>query len=359
MSKTRPQHIIIFSAGESERNGNLGIVKDYLKQHNHICYGWRELFANANDSDKIALLPMLLKKIPSFDFAIILSDGVDSLNEFRGKTLSNQEKERIMRDNVLFETGLCTMALGADRVILMIENHIRIPEDLNGIGVGNIGVKNITYANEISGDLYSKLEDVLNHIDKQAERISPIVIGAAVSTADGYVNNFILRFWENIWKGFVNQETKEPILPVPDRITMNILMPKQIDASLGQKIQKYYSNNNLCRGIIQQGQFRGVDFRYTVDSDGNMNVYDIPSTVTASYGTVCDILNLTADEKEHDTDAEKRFLQKELDSFRFTLGKLLNEDLIRAKEKKFKKSEEEIQQILNGVNKIHIVDVNL
>lgn len=78
--------------------------------------------------EQIALLPALLKKIPTFDFALIVAEGVDTVK------LRGSEERSAIRDNVIFELGLCTMALGAERVILLAEENVRIPEDLIGVG---------------------------------------------------------------------------------------------------------------------------------------------------------------------------------------------------------------------------------
>ena len=101
----RKQNVIIFSAGESIRNGSVEYIKSRLCKKDIICYDWRELFIKAHDMDNIALLPSLSKKIPTFDFAIIIAEAVDTVR-FRG------EEQISMRDNVIFELGLCIMALG-------------------------------------------------------------------------------------------------------------------------------------------------------------------------------------------------------------------------------------------------------
>ncbi len=111
-----------------------------------------------HDSEHIALLPSLSKKIPTFDFALIFAEGVDTV-QMRG-----EDVHKSMRDNVLFELGLCVMALGTDRVILFAEDSIHIPDDL--IGVGKLGVKHISYVSsdfDLSVDQPSCLLTKLNN----------------------------------------------------------------------------------------------------------------------------------------------------------------------------------------------------
>ena len=127
----RRQNIILFSSGVSERNGILQYAKDMLTKQGYSCSYWRDLFRGANDSENIALLPMLIKKIPTFDFAILICEGHDETDMIRNGVV---EHARTMRDNVLFEIGLCSMALGLNRVLLLTDGSVRLPEDLQGVG---------------------------------------------------------------------------------------------------------------------------------------------------------------------------------------------------------------------------------
>ena len=122
---TRPQNIIVFSSGAADRCGRLDNVIERLRKHKHNPSKWRELFDNANNESDKALLPSLIKKIPTFDFAVIIGDKADLVSKFR----DDDTEMAIMRDNVVFETGLCIMALGAERVILLVEKGVRIPDD--------------------------------------------------------------------------------------------------------------------------------------------------------------------------------------------------------------------------------------
>ncbi len=137
MDLQRTQNVIIFSAGETLRSGLLGQICDRLECDQVHCVVYTELFAGAHDQDNIALLPGLMKKIPTFDFALIVAEGLDRLQH------SDGSRHKTMRDNALFELGMCVMALGASRVILLSEEDVHIPYDLAGLG--GIGLKHITF----------------------------------------------------------------------------------------------------------------------------------------------------------------------------------------------------------------------
>ncbi len=108
----RSQNLIIFSAGESVRNGKTDYLKKKLSENNINCYDWRELFENVHDAQHIALLPGLSKKIPTFDFALIFAEGVDAV-QMRGES-----SQKSMRDNVLFELGLCIIRINSSKWIV-------------------------------------------------------------------------------------------------------------------------------------------------------------------------------------------------------------------------------------------------
>ena len=93
------------------------------------------------------------------------------------------------------------MALGTERVILFAEDSVHIPDDL--IGIGKIGVKYISYAaSEFNSSVYrlgpeiekaydkldkslrTQIDSVIEHIKINADIISPVFIGAAVSSAE-------------------------------------------------------------------------------------------------------------------------------------------------------------------------------
>lgn len=137
----RSQNIVLFSSGVSEREGISLAIRDALEAMGYSCSYWRELFRDAKDSRNISLLPMLVKKIPTFDFAVLICEGHDRTMVRRGE---HGETVPTMRDNVLFEIGLCVMALGLPRVILVTDGQVRLPEDLMGPN-NSLAVKQVCY----------------------------------------------------------------------------------------------------------------------------------------------------------------------------------------------------------------------
>lgn len=363
----RKQNLIIFSAGESVRNGKVDYLKKKLGENNIHCYDWRELFENVHDSEHIALLPSLSKKIPTFDFALIFAEGVDTV-QMRGKDM-----QKFMRDNVLFELGLCVMALGTERVILFAEDSIHIPDDL--IGVGKLGVKYINYVSSdfdlsidqlgteienaselLENNLKTQIDNVISHINISADIISPVFVGAAVSSAEAYFFNFIIRLLENLDKEIIDTTDNSGFVQPVEKVKIKILLPTTIDKTTGRKINEYYEKEGMSKYLIKDAGIRGLDFKGTV-KDGELFVTDIPTSVTASYSVVNSILNIDSDD-EYDQTAEKRFVTKEIDVYAYTLKKLLIPE-IAAQRIPFIKDENKKAKIIAALKKVKIDFVKL
>ena len=72
----------------------------------------------------------MLKKIPTFDFAIILATP----DEFIKRQRNGVTEECVgMRDNVIFEIGLCVMALGCNRTLILQHKDAYLFDDLIGV----------------------------------------------------------------------------------------------------------------------------------------------------------------------------------------------------------------------------------
>ena len=338
----RSQNIVIFSSGVSDASGLLGVVKAELQKRGHQCAIWRDLFGTANNMDQIALLPMLVKKIPTFDFAVLICEGHDETVMLRA---GERIFEKTMRDNVLFETGLCVMALGQDRVILLSDGGVRLPEDLQGIGgatavhvfpyrAGDVNTysdasaKMGDYIQEVGqrDNLIPSLNSVDAYIRGHYNHLSPTVIGAAVSTASGYVSNFVLRLLEKCDQGFQLQGDPAGTLTHyrDEDIFLHIVLPEEYSSDTPKRAQAKQAG--LLLGSVPTARSRKVEFRYLTEGD-QLHIYDYPTTLVTSYQTAHMILGLEADDRS-DPQAEKRFNAKELDLFECTLKALLQDAFI-------------------------------
>lgn len=360
----RKQNVIIFSAGESVRNGNVDYIKTKLEEKGIMCFDWRSLFKQAHNSEQIALLPSLSKKIPTFDFALIVAEAVDSVK------LRGGEEQGAIRDNVIFELGLCVMALGSDRVILLVEEGVHIPEDL--IGVGKIGIACVPFRSltnpesihrvseiiENRSDVFSErftaqLDEIIEHIRVKSELISPVFVGAAVSSAEAYFLNFIVRLLENTDKGFSFKNSTNKTYPFPKEVKITIYIPTTVDSLTRSAISEFYGSSGYEEFVIQGAGIRDLFFYGKFDPDNNtLSVADIPTSITASYTVVNSVLNIDSDD-EYDLSAEERFAVKEMDIYAFALKKLLTAD-VACKRLSFIQDPKKKQRILDWLPSISI-----
>ncbi len=321
-------NIVLFSSGESERNGMLDDVINGLTKKGYNTFCWRDLFGNANNTDNVALLPTLIKKIPTFDFAVLIGEGHDTSVLVRNK---EEFTYKTMRDNVLFEIGLCSMALGLSKVILLSESDVRLPDDLVGLN-GKLAIKHIIWNDKSITEIDKHIKNNLGHfkLDKKVFDdidlyindnklvTSPVVIGAAASTAVGYATNFIIRLLESVEDGFTCEGNF--IDPDLENIFMHIIVPLESETY-------NIKEQGLKEGIIKKARHREISFKFK-KVDNNIHIYDYPSSIVTSYDTAKMILDIEADEK-YDMKAKERFYQKELDLFEATLRNILNEKFVK------------------------------
>lgn len=305
--------IVIFSSGnQKETIAHLAFV---LNQYNCQCTLWTELFTRQDEGQKYALLPALLKKIPTFDFAIILATPDEFIKRQRNGVI---EEYAGMRDNIIFEIGLCVMALGTNRTIILRDKNVYLFDDLIGVSgihlessllsASALGVKCFSYANE--EQLKSLFTDIAQYIKIEHEVFSPIVIGSACSTAIGYFNMYIKRM-TILLKDYPMGVCKE----------LRILIPEYITSTIYEDIKKYYRENQYESIVIPAVKGRDITSYYKMENDV-MVICDIPTSVGASYETAKDILAVDAADLK-DVKAEIRFLRKEANMFYLTLKKLL------------------------------------
>lgn len=359
----RQTNIVIFSSGISEKNGTLNEVIEGLKFRGYAVFCWRDLFKNAHESANIALLPMLIKKIPSFDYAVLIGESHDSTTLYRkGK----QEHVYSMRDNVIFEIGLSVMALGLKRVILLTDQVVRLPEDLTGLH-GELAIKHIIWnqpaemVDGIDRHIYHNshhltpnvFDEMNSYIENSKYKISPVVIGASTSAAIGYITNFVLRLLMDIDKGFLYQEERIPV--DISSLFLHIIIPENFDERMMTETKPVH--HYLQVGILKEARLRPLSFNFRLENDG-IHIFDFPTTLVTSYDTARMILDIKADDDE-DPLARTRFYQKELDLFSVTLRIILCKHFIVEKVNSFypELPDEEKQKIIQQV--LYIVNNNL
>ncbi len=354
----RSQNVIIFSSGKNKnvaheiaRGLDGGVCKAVV---------WDEFFKKIYGDEytltkSYALFPFLLKKIPSFDYAVIVAGDDDRMQ----KNGAEGQEYVTARDNVIFELGLCSMALGDKRVIIVHHEDVRLIDDLRGYGEsaqqkifeGAIGfeatvlssshVQLKTFDYNANSDFAAIATDISAYIRETCETYSPVVVGAACSTALGYKDNFLMAFSKAVEKtdfsvpgsamcGDTDAPWLREALSHPENVELHVLLPtieaterypqllSQTRTFLGEHLYGQYGTLSDCK--IRDAA-RTIGFCCKVIGS-RLIVLDLPTTLLASQRTAQKVLDIKADdavEREH----LSRILAKEIDLFRHTLTQFL------------------------------------
>lgn len=354
----RQQNIIIFSSGKNKHvaheiaRGLDGVVCSAVV--------WDEFFNKIYGEEysltkSYALFPFLVKKIPSFDYAVIVAGDDDRMR----KNGADGREYVTARDNVIFELGLCAMALGDKRVIIVHHKDVRLIDDLRGYGetaqgriwsgeIGfedtvlsssNVQLKTFDYGE--GSDFGEIARQIGEYIRETRDSYSPVVVGAACSTALGYRDNFLMAFSKAVEKtdfsvpgsamcGGQDAPWLREALSHPENVEIHVLLPSM---DLVEEHPEILSNTREFLGEHLYGQHgtfadcKIIDPARTIGfcckpMNGRLHVLDVPTTLLASQKTAQKILDIKADdaiEKDH----LLRLLAKEIDLFRNTLAQFL------------------------------------
>ena len=354
----RRQNVIVFSSGKNKR-----IAHEIAQGLDcSVCRAivWDEFFGKIYGDEytltkSYALFPFLVKKIPSFDYAIIVAGDDDRMR----KNDADGQEFVTARDNVIFELGLCSMALGDKRVIIVHHEDVRLIDDLRGYGEeaqrlirdGEIGYEDTvlsssnvqlkTFDYSASSDFAAIANEISAYIRETRETYSPVVVGAACSTALGYIGNFLMAFSKAVEKtdfsvpgsatcGGEDAPWLREALSHPENVEIHVLLPT-IEATVTYPEllsnprafleAHFYSRDGIFANCAIRGDSRSIGFCCKL-TGGRLHVIDLPTTLLASQKTAQKILDIKADdaiEKDH----LSRLLAKEIDLFRNTLAQFL------------------------------------
>lgn len=356
----RKQNIIVFSSGKSKNIAHT-VAKNLNDDKNGaVCNTvvWDEFFNKIFGEDysvdkSYALFPFLIKKIPSFDYAIVIA-GADDKTQ---KNDSNGLEYITTRDNVIFELGLCSMALGEKRVIILHHEGVHLIDDLRGYGEESqkaITADNFslspsqaqlkTFDYNEGSDFSIIAQEIKEYIGQTYNNYSPVVVGAACSTALGYMDNFLLSLSNTIKNtdfsssDSVSVNGKDApwlrdILNNPEKVEIHVFLPAikavENNPSLLSDTRSFLQNNlyGLFGTIVDckiNCDSRSIGFCCKLVEE-KLIIIDLPTTLLASQKTAQKVLDIKADDAI-EIDYLSRILAKEIDQFRCTMEKFLAKD---------------------------------
>ena len=354
----RRQNVIIFSSGKNKRVAHeiaRGLDGDVCR-----AVVWDEFFNKIYGEEysltkSYALFPFLVKKIPSFDYAVIVAGDDDRMQ----KNGEDGREYVTARDNVIFELGLCAMALGDKRVIIVHHKDVRLIDDLRGYGedaqrlirAGEIGYEDTvlsssnvqlkTFDYSASSDFAAIANEISAYIRETRDTYSPVVVGAACSTALGYIGNFLMAFSKAVEKtdfsvpgsatcGGEDAPWLRETLSHPENVEIHVLLPTIAATEAHPELLSnprafldahLYSRNGIIANCAIRGDSRSIGF-CCKPTGRRLHVIDLPTTLLASQKTAQKILDIKADDAS-EKDHLSRLLAKEIDLCRNTLAQFL------------------------------------
>lgn len=283
-------------------------IEKELEKFAH-CDLWTSIFG-LNDSN----YDNLSSQVAFYDYAVLIATGDDVLQS-RGKTYSS------MRDNVLVEFGLFSGGLGKARVILVVEDGVKIPSDLNGISVVYLpSPRKKAFGEKVKEGVALIKDHIVNK-----ENTFDLSFLPSTTLAYGYFCNFVEKTVERLLedkaakKEFKLASREKFII---DDLKFTILIPNDLSDDMFKKVAAKRLRDGWQKMKVEPKYVRDYDFSIDVSKagDGCMHLVDIPLTLNA--------LNQAIElysKKSHigKTQKEQLLEQREIRNFKHTLEYLI------------------------------------
>lgn len=280
---------------------------------------WNDKFFEPEDGT----LENLYKKVIFYDFAVFVATIDDALTQkrIRDHNTISTKKCQAVRDNVVFEYGLFSGALGKKHVFLVVEEGADIPTDF--YGVTHIRVKTKKDKDGRKSLLepkkcYQKLAEVIS----SESMVSRISLLPSTASAFSYYDNFLTV----VSKAIMNAETiyvgDQMIRLDPEKTTIHVVLPKQLAPDLKPCAQKYYAKEGVEEAKLKLPQ-KDFSFKVKYDID-RIDIYDVPVILSSSFRAV----TLYIGEDYIGPKPEVHMcLQRETEGFAQTLRHLIERDV--------------------------------
>jgi hypothetical protein len=268
-----------------------------------------------------ATLATLMNRASYYDFfiAVFAADDV---------AIIKKNKKDVTRDNVIFEFGLFLGRIGLDRTFFILEEGVNLFSDWDGITKTSYRRRD---------NLVAALGASCVRIKERmmvAEKLDKFAILPSTSLALGYYHNFL----KPILQALENQKSIEIILekdrsgnavkkieyelkkPYP---VIEIRVPRNLAALERDTINRATSD---LRQIIVKAVSRQFPFyiQGEFNENSNLRVFDIPTTLYASYLTIKAFFSPSFLAEENN---EQKFMDKEIRNFEQTLSRLIPDNI--------------------------------
>ncbi|HRF80270.1 MAG TPA: nucleotide-binding protein, partial [Flavobacteriales bacterium] len=237
--------------------------------------------------------------------------------------LIREEYHRVTRDNVIFEFGLFLGRLGINRTFMLLEEGVSLFSDWDGIKPAKFQRRD-NMVSAVGGACQQIMEEM-----GVATKLKHFSMLPSTSLAVGYYFNFLNRVYEAFEQSdtFTVSErdgkgnyVDVATYPIKNRYpVIEVRIPKNL-AELGQDVIKRRTQS--FKQIRVNALTRAFPFyiEAELDSNGLPKLFDMPTTLFASYMTSREIFSADFLARENNL---AHIMDKEIDNFERTLRLLI------------------------------------
>jgi len=176
--------------------------------------------------------------------------------------------DRIPRDNVIFEFGLYLGALGESRTILLQENGVKLPSDLNGITLPRFSIE--------KNNLETKLSEIADFISEKIKH-NEFQVLPSTALAVGYFYSFLKNATAILIENKDCVQIKDSSFSCKK---IKVIIPDTLSDDIAEKAKIFFDKHGIEISEIQNSKrpFK-VQFAYDSTDKSNIVIVDMPFTL--------------------------------------------------------------------------------
>ncbi len=227
-------------------------------------------------------LSSLLKFVSVFDFGLFVLSPDDLVK-------SRRFKSPAPRDNVVFEMGLFMGALGRRRAFPVVASpagsRVKVPSDL----LGNTGVR-LTLPKD-DADLIQALKEGTAQLKQtilQRSQESYLQLLPSTGLAVGYFKNFLVPVCNALIEKDSIEVSGDEVDIQGDNFDFHIVLPGSLSGACHHGARRFVKDQGLQDlSLSPNGGGRSYPFFVEAEiGEGNLQLFDYPTTLGASYQAI-------------------------------------------------------------------------
>jgi len=275
-------------------------LQDYLK-HRASFTVWSDNFFALN----VSAFENICKKSAFYDFAVLIGTKDDA-------STVRSDRYMTMRDNVLFEYGVFSGAIGRSKTFILIEKGAKVPSDLDGITLP-------FFENDVD-DLKKKCINIAQRMEQES-KISRISLMPSTASAISYYQNFLKPVSNILYceKRIVVGGSEKTVDPRTDKL--EIILPSVLKEDLKPSATVFTRKHNYVEAAVLSNP-RSYPFYYK-DCGTKQRLLDIPTCLNSSSIAI-DLF--IGKDFVGETEEMRMHCEKEIINFKNTISYLIERD---------------------------------